>query len=349
MADYSNPEAVAALGTIDPELDALLKANPLPTPDWSDLQGFRKMRHQMELARGPNAEQAKLESTQTIPMRDGFESEIRIHRPADSTGSKRPLIVLLFGGGFIVGSNMQLGPYARAMAALYNAVVVTLNYRLAPEHKFPTQINDAWDSVSWLAKNAPSIGADPAAGFVLGGVSAGGNLTAVVAQKAKDEGLSPPLTGLWVCIPVLLTDETVPEKYKHLFFSRKQNENAPVFNMQAINRVDGYLEADHKSPLWSPFNTPGAHKGLPPAYFQVCGMDPLRDDGLIYEAVLRENGVKTRLDVYPGVPHAHFSYLPNLQSSKKAIVETVQGIGWLLGREVSAEEVSKVVTAPSGA
>ncbi|PSK56964.1 Carboxylesterase 1 [Elsinoe australis] len=347
MADYSNPDVVAALGNIDPELDQMLKANPPVSPDWSNLQGIRDMRHQMELARGPNEQQAKLESTKNIAMRDGFQSEIRIHKPANPP-AKSPLIVLLFGGGFVVGSNMQLGPYARGLAALYGATVVTLSYRLAPEHKFPTQANDAWDSVSWLAKNAGSIGADPSAGFILGGVSAGGNLTAVTAQKAKDEGLSPPLTGLWLCIPVLLADETVPEKYKPLFFSRKQNANAPVFNIDAINRVDAYLQQDNKSPLWSPFNTPGAHKGLPPSYFQVCGMDPLRDDGLIYEAILRENGVKTKLDVYPGVPHAHFSYLPNLQSSKKAIVETIQGIGWLLGRSVSAQDVAAVTAPPSG-
>ncbi|KAG8623271.1 hypothetical protein KVT40_008247 [Elsinoe batatas] len=347
MPDYSDPDVVAELGKINPELEQVLKANPPPKNDWSDLQGFRAMRKQMEASRMATAEQAKLESTMNITMRDGFESEIRIHRPA-SPPAKSPLIVLIYGGGFIVGSNLQLGPYARAVAALYGATAVTLSYRLAPDSKFPTQINDTWDSISWLAKNASSIGADTSAGFILGGVSAGGNLTAVTAQKARDEGLAAPLTGLWTSIPVLLSDETVPETYKHLFFSRKQNADAPVFNIEAINKVDGYLEADQQSPAWSPFNTPGAFKGQPPTYVQVCGMDPLRDDGLIYEAVLRENGVKTRLDVYPGVPHAHFSYLPNLGLSKRANIDTIKGIGWLLGKDVSDEQVAAVVAPPSG-
>ncbi|KAF4552435.1 Alpha/beta hydrolase fold-containing protein 13 [Elsinoe fawcettii] len=348
MTDYSSRDEVEKLGKIDPELEQALKTNPPPKADWSDLKGFRAMRKQMELSRMATPEQAKLESTLNITMRDGFESEVRIHKPAKQS-SNSPLIVLLYGGGFVVGSNLQLGPYARALTALYGAVVVTLNYRLAPEHKFPTQLEDAWDSVSWIAKNPSAFGANLSAGFILGGVSAGGNLTAVVAQKAKDEGLAAPLTGLWVCIPVLLTDETVPEKYKHLFFSRKQNAEAPVFNIEAINRVDEYLEADHKSPLWSPFNIQGAHQGLPPTYIQVCGMDPLRDDGLIYEAVLRENGVKTKLDVYPGVPHAHFSFLPTLSISKRANIDVIQGIGWLLGKQASAEQIAAVIAPPSGA
>lgn len=280
-------------------------------------------------------------------MRDGFESEIRITRP-EKPPAKSPLVVLLFGGGFVVGSNVQLGPYARAIAALYGATCVTTSYRLAPENKWPAAPNDTWDTLKWLAANATSIGADPEAGFILGGVSAGGNLTAISAQKAVTEKLSPPLTGLWFSVPVLFGDEIVPEGYKHRFFSRKQNAAAPIFNMTAIHSVDEYLQADHRSPDWSPFNVEGAHTGLPPSYFQVCGMDPLRDDGLIYENVLRDHGVKTKLDVYPGVPHAHFSYLPQLKMSQKCIYDTMANFGWLLGKETPSVEVVKSVMAPPG-
>ena len=281
-------------------------------------------------------------------MRDGFESQIRIHKPANPPANS-PLVVLLFGGGFVVGSNVQLGPYARGIAAIYGTTVVTLNYRLAPENKFPTAPNDVWDSLLWLGKNASSIGADPSAGFILGGISAGGNLTAVTAQRYLNEGISPPLTGLWLSIPVLLSEQTVPEKYKHLWFSRKQNADAPIFNMDAIKRVDEYLGADDSSTNWSPFNDKGAHKGLPPSYFQVCGLDPLRDDGLIYERVLRDHGVKTKLDVYPGVPHAHFASLPFLKISQKANLDTIAGMGWLLGKSASQEEIVKAMAPPGGA
>jgi len=235
------------------------------------------------------------------------------------------------------------------VARIYGATAVTLSYRHAPEDKFPAAPNDTWDSVKWLAENASSIGADPSAGFILGGISAGGNLTAVVAQKALDEKLSPPLTGLWVCIPVLLNEQTVPEKYKHRWFSRKQNENSPIFNGAAIEAVDKYLGADESSPDWSPFNLKHAFAGTPPTYIQVCGMDPLRDDGLIYEQMLRDHGVKTKLDVYPGLVHAHWSYLPQLEVSKKTVADTIVNFGWLLNiKPPSVDQIKASVAPPQG-
>lgn len=103
-----------------------------------------------------------------------------------------------------------------------------------------------------------------------------------------------------------------------------------------------------KSPLYSPFNSKTPHKNLPPTYVAVCGLDPLRDDGLIYEQVLKEHGVKTRLDVWPGVPHAHFAFLPFLNASKKAILDTYLGFGWLLGVDITPEQVQEVMVAPAG-
>ena len=178
--------------------------------------------------------------------------------------------------------------------------MVNITYRLAPEHKFPTAINDAWDTVKWCAANASSsLGADSSKGFLLGGVSAGGNITAVVAQKAVEEGMSPPLTGLWLCVPLLFPSiDQVPDKYKELWFSHEQNKDAPVLNQDAIAAVGKHLEPDATSEWYSPYNVKNPHKGLPPAYIQVNGLDPLRDDGLIHEKVLREHGVKTRLDVW---------------------------------------------------
>lgn len=308
---------------------------------------MRAARFVMEKARAPSAEEAKFQYPMKIKMRDGYESEIIVHRP-ENPPEKSPLIVLLYGGGFIVGSNVQLGPYARALAKIYGATAVTLSYRMAPEEKFPAAPNDTWDSVKWLAEHASDIGADCSAGFLLGGISAGGNLTAVIAQKALDEKLSPPLTGLWVAIPVLLNEQNVPEKYKHRWFSRKQNEKAPIFNMSAIENVDKYLQQDESSPDWSPFNLKHAFDGTPPTYIQVCGMDPLRDDGLIYEQVLRDHGVKTKMDVYPGQPHAHWSYLPQLEASKQATADTIVNFGWLLGVRPPSHEHVKASVAPPG-
>lgn len=96
-------------------------------------------------------------------MRDGHQSETRVFKPDTPPSSGPRLIALLLGGGFAIGSNLQLVPIARALASIYSAIVVTLSYRRAPEH-------DTWDSAQWLAQRAPTeVGADLAAGFVLGG------------------------------------------------------------------------------------------------------------------------------------------------------------------------------------
>lgn len=282
------------------------------------------------------------ESVMTIPMRDGHESEIRVLRPANPPASGSPLVVLLFGGGFITGSNMQMVPVARIAAALYCATVVTLSYRRAPEHIFPTAPNDVWDSMKWLATNASSLGADPSTGFVLGGVSAGGGLAIVTAQRAMEEKLSPPLTGLWACIPVTLENELVPEKYRHMWYSRTQNATAPLLNGKAIEYIRGLYKPDIASADYSAFNSELGFSGLPRTYVQVCGMDPLRDDGLIYERALRDQGVQTKLDVYPGLPHGHFAAFPQLKQSEKYRKDTMAAMGWLLGRQPDAELLKKI-------
>ena len=284
------------------------------------------------------------ESVMTIPMRDGHESEIRVFKPASPPPTGSPLVALLFGGGFITGSNIQLVPIARSVAALYGAVAVALSYRRAPEYKFPTAPHDAWDSVQWLAANAKSLGADPALGFVLGGISAGGGLTITTAQRAMKENLSPPLTGLWSCIPVALDESTVPEKYKDMFHSRHQNSTAPLLDGKYMNIVTDLYQPDTMSEDYSPFNSDIGFEGLPKTYVQICGMDPLRDDGLIYERAIREKGVQTKLDVYPGLPHAFFSAFPDLKQSARYRSDIAVKMGWLLGREPD-KEVLRVMTA----
>ncbi|KAI5251956.1 lipase/esterase [Aureobasidium subglaciale] len=344
-------EEVAKLAELDPELAEWLKTNTIPKGDWSNIKQFRAMREMMEKQKldalgppGPDLE----EEFKNITMRDGFESQIKIHKPAGKTGG--PLLVLVYGGGFVVGNNQQLTPYGRGFAKAFDAVAVTIAYRLAPEHKFPTAANDVEDTLLWLSKNAEAIGSDPSKGFILGGISAGGNLTACIAQKTlEDKSLAHPLTGLWLCVPLVFPNqELVPDKYKELWFSHEQNAEAPILDKNAIDAIQVHLEPDESSALYSPFNSKNPHKGLPPTYVQVDGMDPLRDDGLIYEEVLKENGVKTKIDIWPGLPHAHFGFLPFLNGSKKAVLDTFLGFGWLLGKQISPQKVQEVMVAPAG-
>lgn len=222
----------------------------------------------------------------------------------------------------------------------FGAVCISAAYQLAPEHPFPAAPKSAWDGLKWAAANAKSFGADPSLGFVVGGTSAGGNLTAVLSHLARDEQLSPPLTGQYLSIPALLPAAVVPDKYKEFYLSYEQNKNAPVLPQAAIDMFERAYKPDEHDPLYVPFNHPKGHAGLPPAYFQVAGMDPLRDEALIYERVLRgEYGIKTKLDVYPGLPHGYWGFFPMLKSSDKFRVDMVQGMGWLLGREPNMEKI----------
>ncbi|KAB8337326.1 hypothetical protein FH972_021626 [Carpinus fangiana] len=322
-------------------------ATPFTDAPWHNPPAMRAAR--LPVTDATFAKLANKGTTRIITLSDGSESELRIHTPLAPTGKPSPLIVLAFGGGFVAGENRQLSPYAGALAHLYGATVVNLDYRLAPEHAFPTAQNDAWDSLQWVAEHAAELGADPAAGFILGGVSAGGSLAATCAQRWADEGKSPKLTGAWLSVPMIFDISNVPAEYKDVYLAREQNAQAPVINDVAIGWVEKHLKPDFGSRQYSPFNSPNKetiHVGMPPSYFQIAGMDPLRDDGLIYERVLRKAGVPTKLEVYPGVPHAHFSMVPTLKSSLRSNLDTVKGFAWLLKtQEPTDQEAGAALTA----
>ncbi|KAH7061293.1 alpha/beta hydrolase fold-domain-containing protein [Macrophomina phaseolina] len=267
-------------------------------------------------------------------MRDGYLNPLRVHKPESRPADgKSPLI------------NTQMSPLARLLNKLHGATVVNLTYRLAPTHPFPAAPNDVWDNLKWIVDNVETLGADPSAGFVVGGGSAGANLAAVSVQKWLDQKLEPQITGLYLAIPVIFDGVNVPERYKNLWFSREQNANAPLLNGEAVQGLLAAYAPDRSSPDWSPVNTDNHSTGLPRTYISVSGEDPLRDDGLVYASILREKGVDVRLDVTPGVSHAHVLF-KGLQSASKTNIEGAKGFGWLLGDEKSAEEILKVI--PNG-
>lgn len=287
------------------------------------------------------------ESIITIPMRDGYLGEARIIKP-NILSKNAPLVILIHGGGYIMGTNMQCIPWARPIAALYGAIIALPSYRVAPEYKFPFAPHDIWDSVSWLASNASSLGADLRAGFVIGGCSAGAGLAIVTAHHTLKEPLASPLTGVMANIPACMSEETVPGKYKHLWVSREQNSEALTLDRKLLGIIEEAYGMDVYSEDYSPFNDGVLFEGLPRTYVQVAGMDTLRDDGIVYAKSLRDCGVDVKLDVYPGVPHGHFNIWPGLGVSVKSQVDTIWNIGWLLERGVERERVEELWIASMG-
>ncbi|TVY59632.1 AB hydrolase superfamily protein B1A11.02 [Lachnellula suecica] len=305
-------EELVSLATMDPALAALLKSKPpLKPPELTEPHTTRRenrtsiLKAKWSLRYIPGPISPVTEHDLKIPVRDGSEIIIRVYTPVAKKDGGSPLIVMYHEGGWGMGDLSDEEVNCRLFARDLGAVCVNVEYRLAPEHPFPTRINDAWDSLQWCAKHASELGAEPSRGFVVGGGSAGGNIAAVVAHMARDEQLEPPLTGQFVfnLLPLSILAKT--------------------FNLIGLN-------GNVSSSLFVPFRygkEERGHRDLPPAYFQVCGLDPLRDEALIYERVLREEaGVRTRLDVYRGLGHYFWTNFPGLEMSKTFVEETVIGM-----------------------
>jgi acetyl esterase/lipase len=281
------------------------------------------------------------ETTIQIQVRDGWLAHTTVTRPsAKAKKPPGPLIVLYHGGGFMAGVPESMAAYARGLARLFNAVVVCPAYRLAPEDPFPTAPHDAWDSLKWAAHNAPKLHANPYKGFIVGGVSTGGNFSPVLARKAIEECLEPPLTGHWVGVPVQYRPYTIPAKYKHLWTSWTQNAGAPLISAMEAEILFDFYDPDFRSPLFNPLTTPFDIEDMPPAFVMVAGMDLIRDDGIVYSYTLDDARVPVKLNAYAGVPHSFWSYFPTLPQSRKAMVDIAKGFGWMLKTTVDDKKAS---------
>ncbi|KAH6712488.1 Alpha/Beta hydrolase protein [Leptodontidium sp. MPI-SDFR-AT-0119] len=262
-----------------------------------------------------------------VPTRDGNEVPVRFYRPRG--GIDLPVVVLFHGGGFALGNLDNEEVSSRIIADGCHAAVFNVDYRLAPEHPFPAGLEDSYDVVMWVATKATALNVKPQRGFVVGGFSAGSTFAAVISQLARDVDMQPPITGQLLSLPSTVHRSVYPEQFKHELLSIDQNANAPVINLKSLD----IFEAFYKVPDWqdhraSPLLHPNL-SGLPKAYFQITGLDPLRDEAFLYEKLLKEMNTATKVDVYPGLPHTFWTF-PGLKSSASWMVDTVNGVKWLL-------------------
>jgi acetyl esterase/lipase len=292
----------------------------------------------------------------TITLPDGWKSRSLVIRPKilahgskiSMQKSKHPLIVYFYGGGFTASGPEQCTQPARDFADKFGAVVVCPDYRLVPEFRWPVPMRDGYDVLEYLAENAASeLGATldgPDGGFIVGGASAGGSIAAVAGAIAmfgdgtsNIKELAKPLTGLCLCIPWLLTEEIVPEEFKPLWTSRKDNEKGKSFNSSMVKQINEALQPDVHSPWFSPCNAirSGAKdckKVQPPVYLQACQLDPLRDDAIVFERMLASRGIRTKLDLFPNDGHASYTALPSQTASRNPTLKEglLLGMEWLL-------------------
>lgn len=235
-----------------------------------------------------------------MPTRDGAEltAELVVPHPkgADDAQAHAPWPVLLYlhGGGFTVGSVATHACLCRHLAHLAHVAVISVDYRLAPEHKFPTAVNDAWDALQWLHAQAPALGLDPAR-IAIGGDSAGGTLSIVTALQARDAGL--PLRLQLLFYPGCAAHQDTPshKTYAHGFVL--EEASITWFFNRYIN-----TPADRDDWRFSPLNAPDLD-GAAPVWMGLAECDPLVDEGVMMADRFRMAGVPVELEIYHGVTH----------------------------------------------
>jgi acetyl esterase len=204
-----------------------------------------------------------------------------------------PVLLYFHGGGFMVGSPETHEALCKHLAHLAHCAVVSLDYRLAPAHTFPTAHNDALDALEWLAANAASLGLDPTR-IAIGGDSAGGTLAAATAIAARDAGIDLRLQLLFYpgCSPVHMASAHTFEKGFLL-----EKESIDFFYKHYLPNAK-----DRHDPRFSPLLADVS--GVAPAWLGLAECDPLVDDGVTYADHLRLSGVPVDLEIYKGVVHS---------------------------------------------
>ena len=158
-------------------------------------------------------------------------------------------------------------------------------------------------------------------------------MTIALSHIARDESLSPPLTGVYLNATSIVQENAVPDRYRELYRSGKQNDGKAGLSQKTRAMFVEAVAPDTDSELWNLLDWRNGHRDLPRTYFQVCGADIQRDDALVYERVLRlENGIDTRVDVYPGLPHVFWYLYPGHSACDRFYRERLEGFAWLLGK-----------------
>lgn len=238
-----------------------------------------------------------------VPARDGASIRARLYQPVEpSWAQPAPALVYYHGGGFTVGSVDTHDALCRMFARDAQCAVLSVDYRLAPEHKFPTAVNDAFDALSWLHANAAAHGIDTQR-IALGGDSAGGTLAAVCAVLARDAGLPKPALQLLIYPGTTAHQQT--DSHARLADGYLLSGDTIQWFFGQYLREPGDREDWRFAPLDGRRGAP-AFDGLAPAWIATAQYDPLSDEGIAYAEKLREAGNDVTLMRYAGMIHEFF-------------------------------------------
>ena len=287
---------------MDPELEAFI---PLfPKADLSDPVKERKALAELAAA-VPAPDTANLEIEDRLVPADP-DVPVRIYRPHQAQGA----IVWLHGGGFVMGDLDTEHPWAARLADGAAAVVISVGYRLAPEHRFPAALDDAYAVLRWAADNAAELGLDPER-IAVGGHSAGAGLAAAAALRARDQ------RGPRICFQ-LLNQPGLDDRQQT--WSARNFTDTPWMNHDKVAQAwRHYLGGTPATPYAAPARATDL-SGLPPAYVATAELCPSRDEGIEYALRLLQAGVPVELHQWAGTFHGSQAIL-HAEVSRRQITE----------------------------
>jgi acetyl esterase len=302
---------------LDPQAKALLDMmKSTGAPPFSALSpaAARKQMNDMRALRGGEPAAVANVEDRKIPGPAG-SIPVRIYTPA----GKGPFPVLVFyhGGGWVIGDLESHDGLCRSLTNAAGCVTVAVDYRLAPEAKFPAAVDDCYAATRWVSENAAKLNADPNR-LAVGGDSAGGNLSAVISIMARDNK-TPKIAFQLLIYPG--TDMTCSAP------SHKTNTGYVLTPDDMVWFIGHYLrsDADRRNPLASPSFT-ASFKGLPPALIITAELDPLRDEAEDYGQKLREAGVPVQVSRYEGMVHGFVSMADLLDKGKQGVAEAAAAL-----------------------
>jgi acetyl esterase len=296
---------------LDPEIEAIvaaMQALPGPPPEDVPIEQARAG-HEAETVElsGPGQTVAEIRD-HVVPGPAG-DIPVRVYSPAGAHG-RVPVVAYFHGGGWAVGSIDSFDTVVRALANAACAVVASVGYRLAPEHRFPAAVDDCLAATRWLASTASELGGDPAR-LAVAGDSAGGNLATIVARRLRDEGDSP------VRFQALIYPVTDSALNTPSYREFAEGYGLTAGGMQRFWQL--YLDgADGSQPDASPLRADDL-SGLPPAFVLTAEADVLRDEGEAYAQRLREAGVDVEHRRFEGATHGFWRWQAKTALSRRAV------------------------------
>ncbi len=292
-------------------------------PEWSlSLESLPYLRDYKDVEAMSAPDGFVISNYKTTPSADGHRVPVRVYRPT-GLDKDAPALIFIHGGGFVMGDVSSRDPLCLGLAHHGQCVVVSVDYRLAPEHPFPAGFDDCYAALEWLAKEPAkeSVGAGLCpAKIAVCGISAGGGLAAALALKSRDQK-GPALMHQFLIIPDI-DDRLITASSHRIHDARVWDRSTAEVSWQMYL---GDAFGGDVSPYAAPARATDL-SGLPPATVLVEDLDILRDEGVDYANRLNNAGVRTELHVYPGTFHGHFGMVPEAAVSKRTVADILSAV-----------------------